>query len=185
MTNPQHRFAHDLPVDQWGASVGWPMFHAAAEAAPDNLEVHPGERRRLAAFYTNFGHGLPCSDCRAHYARQYAESPADVRSRVLLRIWAVAFHNGVNRRLGKPELPTTKALQYWERRFPGHAAAAALPWWRRAWAQYGWALVPRALLVALVACEATRSESLSSSSTGLGTPSAVGESALGSFLLLG
>lgn len=106
---------HDIYPRRWGTHA-WAMFHGAALSAPDDLT--DAEQRRLRAFYDNFGHGLPCSECRAHYAERYPMYPPPVHDRAALVRWTVDAHNGVNRGTGKAlQMTLEQAVQHWTNHF--------------------------------------------------------------------
>lgn len=116
---------HDIFPKRWGEHA-WAMFHAAALSAPDT--IGDADQARLRAFYDNFGGGLPCSECRAHYAEHYPKRPPPVGDRRALVEWTIDTHNGVNRGTGKAlQMSYDAALQHWTNHFgqafavPGYA----------------------------------------------------------------
>lgn len=101
---------HDVRTSIWGP-LGWALFHGAALSAPDTLD--DATRDRLRDFYAAFGKGMPCTDCRAHYAQHYPADGPPLQDRAALVFWTIDVHNGVNRSLRKPALTTEAALQHW------------------------------------------------------------------------
>jgi Erv1 / Alr family len=60
-----------------------------------------------------FSRRIPCGECKLHWRRHIKQAPADFSSAEALFEWTVEAHNGVNRRLGKPEMAADAAKVYW------------------------------------------------------------------------
>lgn len=86
----------------WGP-VYWDWLHRFAEGFPatDDLAFAHAAYRLLEAFVG----GLPCPECREHAREHFAARPPELSGPAGLRRWAYAFHETVNRRLGKPPFP--------------------------------------------------------------------------------
>jgi hypothetical protein len=87
-------------LDEWGRR-GWRWLHLRAVRYP----ATPSARRRaeeLAAFWA-FLTSLPCPACRAHAAAYARAHPPDLTGSLQYQMWAWAFHNAVNKRLGKAQ----------------------------------------------------------------------------------
>lgn len=48
---------------------------------------------------------LPCQECRMHAREYVTKHPPDLGSSEAFQIWMWNFHNAVNARLGKPQMP--------------------------------------------------------------------------------
>jgi hypothetical protein len=77
--------------------------------------------RWLARFETRIG----CGNCRRHWQELLRDNPPVLTSSETLFGWSVRMHNGVNRALGKPQLPIDAALPLWAGRQCSEAAAPA------------------------------------------------------------
>ncbi|KAG1667177.1 hypothetical protein FOA52_004172 [Chlamydomonas sp. UWO 241] len=89
-----------MEPSRWGP-VLWKTFHIVAAAYP--RQPTQADRERYQQFYDVFGKVLPCMKCRNNYVRHMAAMPvvAHLADRDTLFGWTVAFHNTVNKSLGK------------------------------------------------------------------------------------
>jgi hypothetical protein len=112
----------------WGNPT-WVPFHMAAMKllgqGRDHDVVDPVVERRLRGFYALYDVALPCSICEEHYPEglQKRPLPAEMTPDALSR-WTVDFHNDVNRRLGKREVPYDVARAWYVPASAGPATAA-------------------------------------------------------------
>jgi hypothetical protein len=91
------------PAQPPQASYGPPLWKELHEQALSGSL--PNEW--LAAFEAR----LPCGVCRQHWREMLADLPPQPD----FFAWSVAIHNGVNRKLGKPELTLTQAAAIWKK----------------------------------------------------------------------
>jgi hypothetical protein len=56
---------------------------------------------------------VPCGDCKRHAAEVLKSDPIDFTSPAAMFASGVRFHNGVNRKLGKPEWTVEQAREKW------------------------------------------------------------------------
>src|SRR5687767_8695514 len=63
-----------------------------------------------AQWLADFAMRLPCGECRTHWFGMLKRTPPDWANYFA---WAVARHNEVNRRLGKPEITEGEARKIW------------------------------------------------------------------------
>lgn len=60
-------------------------------------------------------HAFPCRKCRGHAVKYLDEhSVPKTKDEGSLFEWSVTFHNAVNKRLGKPEMPLEEAREIYE-----------------------------------------------------------------------
>lgn len=89
----------------WGPGL-WMFLHVISlnyPAAPTRKD-----KARIAHFLYRLADVLPCEDCSSHFRAHLASSlhSEDLESRESLFAWMHAFHNKVNRRLGKSYGPS-------------------------------------------------------------------------------
>tara|TARA_B100001059_G_scaffold217659_1_gene237115 strand:- start:1964 stop:2455 length:492 start_codon:yes stop_codon:yes gene_type:complete len=94
----------------WGPAF-WFSLHNGATKYP--LNASPLWRERMKSFIKGIPVMVPCEKCADH-ATAYIESCSNldevVKNRVSLFKFFVDFHNFVNRRLGKHEIPLKTAI---------------------------------------------------------------------------
>lgn len=68
----------------------------------------------LTSFIHTFKHIVPCGECRRELVRLIDENPIPetIFSRDVF-YWSVDIHNAINRKLKKPEMSHTDALEHW------------------------------------------------------------------------
>jgi glutaredoxin len=91
--NPNNDVAQVAGRAYWGAVHNYAKFYTPAHRAAAQDLVEGGL------------HEFPCLKCRAFGERYIVENPPDYSSREGLAKYLHAFHNVVNRHLGKPEFP--------------------------------------------------------------------------------
>jgi hypothetical protein len=95
----------------WGPSA-WTFLHAISFSFPE--DPSPEHKEAVLQLFSSLQLLLPCGDCCSHYCStfQRKELETHLESRDTFSKWLVEFHNGVNRRLKKPEYPYEKAKDY-------------------------------------------------------------------------
>lgn len=101
-----------IRTDVWGPHA-WEFLHAVTFGYPDN----PTPQEQLAAkqLFESLRVLLPCPKCSTHYCQAMQEFPVEphTQSKDQLSHWLVDFHNRVNARLGKSQIPyETVAAKY-------------------------------------------------------------------------
>ena len=90
---------------QWGP-IYWKFLHGIVKHKHN--KQHHG---RFVYIMNALAFILPCSICRSNYLLKLIDSPVPQKeSKETLQRWLVSLHNEVNRDLGKPILPYTKAV---------------------------------------------------------------------------
>lgn len=92
----------------WGPRA-WREWHEAAIFYP--ARPAKADAEAMALRLGRMIAGLPCARCRRHAAEHVRADPPDLRSSLAFQAWVWRFHNSVNRRLGKPELPYDAYLE--------------------------------------------------------------------------
>jgi len=98
----------DVPKDEWGPK-GWNWLHVLAINYPPAPTL-PAARLTFRRIW-NFAAHLPCIECRWHATRHILRHPPDLSGTEALQAWVWAFHNAVNARLGKPQVPFERYLR--------------------------------------------------------------------------
>jgi glutaredoxin len=91
--NPNSDIAKVAGRAYWGAVHNYAQFYTPAHKAAAQDLIEGGI------------HEFPCPKCRAFGEEYIAKNPPDYSSREALAKYLHAFHNVVNRHLGKPEFP--------------------------------------------------------------------------------
>ncbi len=96
----------------WGRFF-WTTIHVAALGFPD--VATDLTRQKYKAFYTSLGDVLPCSKCKANYARHFNKLPIDfyLFDKNMLFAWTVQLHNIVNGEIGKKEWSVEDAKDHY------------------------------------------------------------------------
>lgn len=86
----------------------WTVMHVLAIVCEESGT--PEDHKAYCQIVHRIVHALPCSTCRKH-AVQYLDDNQIPRSKDggSLFTWSVAFHNAVNRKLKKPQMPLAEA----------------------------------------------------------------------------
>lgn len=91
-----------MKTSVWGPSA-WKFLHSVTATYPEAPTKEHKDAAR--ALFLSLRLLLPCEDCCSHYCQTF--SPKDIEpaleSRIALMRWLFDFHNGVNKRLGKPQ----------------------------------------------------------------------------------
>ena len=84
----------------WGRYY-WTTMHVAALGFPE--VATDAVRQQYKEFYYSIGNALPCSKCKANFARHMNEFPIDLYlyDKNALFAWTVKFHNLVSKETGK------------------------------------------------------------------------------------
>lgn len=82
----------------WGPKL-WEIMHTFSFSYPDNPTLQ--HKQSAYNFYSSIGILIPCENCSKHCKNYIYNNPPNVNSKTDLIKWAFAFHNEVNRRLGK------------------------------------------------------------------------------------
>ncbi|MFH5806053.1 FAD-linked sulfhydryl oxidase, partial [Alienimonas sp. DA493] len=88
------------------SAEGWRMLHEYALR-------YDGDAEAAGAWLDRFAAGLGCDDCRGHWRKLTAENPPDLTDAETFFASSVAWHNAVNRRIGKPEVTVAEARERW------------------------------------------------------------------------
>lgn len=72
------------------------------------LHTYAGKNQYDKAWLDKFTSYIPCGTCREHFSEM--ERPTDQNT---FLSWTIVAHNKVNKRLGKPEFDTMKALSFY------------------------------------------------------------------------
>lgn len=102
--------------DAWGPAV-WTTMHIFTFKYPDTPTQD--DRNRAIKFFELVPFYLPCGVCGLHFVATLKSNPLTdqtLTSRETLSRWLVDVHNAVNRRLRKPELSYTEALNIYVHR---------------------------------------------------------------------
>jgi hypothetical protein len=94
-----------MDTNLWGPGA-WVFLHSVTF----NYPTHPTKRdmKQTKEFFHSLKGILPCPTCQEHYREGIEETmPMDshLKNRDTLTRWLVKFHNSVNKRLGKPQMP--------------------------------------------------------------------------------
>lgn len=100
-----------FPPAVWGP-IFWMTIHIVALGYSETPTF--AEKRAAKEFFEGLQFLLPCAICREHYREHLTEKPVSpfLDSRKALFSWTVALHNSVNKKLNKPTVTETEALQY-------------------------------------------------------------------------
>lgn len=99
------------PSKQWVYPF-WYVYHMAAHNAPREIATTAYLTNLYRTFFLIFGDSIPCETCRADYLNIFSkEVPYNANSQPELWQWSVDSHNCVNRKLGKPEISSERALK--------------------------------------------------------------------------
>jgi Erv1 / Alr family len=102
-----------MKPEQWGPPI-WRLFHClSVYLRPDSFPI---VGRNLFFYIQRICQYLPCPDCSEHAKRFFSRVlPSTLRSKDDLVHMLFCFHNSVNRRKGKPILPTTQLLDQYQK----------------------------------------------------------------------
>jgi hypothetical protein len=102
-----------LQVDNmsvWPPHTGpslWYTIHSIALCYPNvPMEFH---KKAAQDFIESLAYLHPCIHCQQHIRSVLKEMPLKIDSKIVFFEWTVAFHNSVNRRLGKYEFTLEEA----------------------------------------------------------------------------
>jgi hypothetical protein len=96
----------------WGPSM-WFILHSVCFTYPFNPSLD--DKKSYYNFFKSLGHVLPCSVCRKHFKRNFAEHPIQLNSRLDLCKWIVLVHNEINSRCGKPSMNLNEVVELYEK----------------------------------------------------------------------
>ena len=85
----------------------WDMLHVMAMTYPEHPDMH--RQRSMSLLLQNLCPNLPCPGCGQHCQLYITENPPNVSHREDLKLWLYTFHNAVNTRLGKRNMPPEEA----------------------------------------------------------------------------
>ena len=94
-----------MDTNLWGPGA-WVFLHSVTFNYPEYPTKKDKDQYR--AFFHSLKGILPCPTCQEHYREGIEETmPIDdnLKDRDSLTRWLVEFHNSVNKRLGKPQMP--------------------------------------------------------------------------------
>ena len=99
-------------IEIWGPSL-WSAMHSLAFSYPQICGDDCKERVAIFKFLESLKVLIPCEQCKSHYAEWFEENIGSSSSSVLdgkseLSTAIVNFHNSVNRRIKKKEIPYEK-----------------------------------------------------------------------------
>jgi len=98
-----------LPPSVWGP-VLWEVLHAVgAQGGRSPASIRGDEERELKWLFNNLESVIPCAECRKHLAEYRRAHPVPDAAEGFA-VWAWTFHNAVNERLGKAQVPFTQVL---------------------------------------------------------------------------
>lgn len=112
-----------MPKNEWGPCV-WRLLHRRAiawrHAMASWRRPQPEAAAAELAFLAALFNGLPCAECRREAQAYLRERPpALLAGADSYHHWAFEFHNAVNRRLGKAELPLAAYQEMYGRELIG------------------------------------------------------------------
>ena len=89
----------DEAKSTWGPRL-WAEIHSTS------VKSTP---RKFKEYLSTLGPRIPCEECQYHFKSYMFQNPMGSRDDPI--IWAIDFHNDVNRRLGKPVLTYQQAYK--------------------------------------------------------------------------
>ena len=94
------------------AQPTWILLHTIAEKI--NYNEYNKERKNIIILISKIIRCLPCPNCRSHACKYLRDNklPQSVNTKRHLRTWLWKFHNSVNKRTKKKELPISVLDQY-------------------------------------------------------------------------
>lgn len=84
----------------WGKGC-WKIIHFTA------IYDDQTNNKVFCKWIRNFVTKIPCKDCSDHATKYVTDNPPEKTLDLLL--WTINFHNAVNKRLGKPQIPVNEA----------------------------------------------------------------------------
>ena len=100
------------PVGVWGP-IYWNKIHTRAIAWPSRAQ--PQTVAAEHAWLRNLFKKLPCENCSNHALKYYINHYPDLTSNGTYHTWVYSFHNSVNIRTGKPEMPYSAYQELYRR----------------------------------------------------------------------
>lgn len=97
-----------LPPSVWGPGL-WEVLHAVgAQGGRSPASIRGDEERELKWLFNNLESVIPCAECRKHLVEYRRAHPVPDGAEGF-GAWVWTFHNAVNERLGKAQVPFTGA----------------------------------------------------------------------------
>ncbi|OMH84187.1 FAD-linked sulfhydryl oxidase ALR [Zancudomyces culisetae] len=96
-------------------SSSWTFLHTMAAYYPEAPTIQ--QQKEMTTFINLFAKFYPCSTCSQHLVAELndpSKEKPQVKNNRDLSLWMCKLHNGVNRRLGKPEFDCASALRRWK-----------------------------------------------------------------------
>ncbi|KAL0108983.1 hypothetical protein PUN28_014228 [Cardiocondyla obscurior] len=100
-----------LDKDELGSKT-WAFLHTMAAYYPDKPSKE--QKADMNNFFHTFSKFYPCNICAEDLQKQLKQTPPETGSQDKLSQWLCRVHNGVNKKLGKPEFDCKLVNQRWK-----------------------------------------------------------------------